>query len=210
MKFTLELEHVLVRFRLQSDGSWRDISNDGALRLSDSTFVRPSEITERCRSLTSVEINGIIYEIDPGQTGPGQKTLHATASVFRNQFPQDPTIEQCRDIMAAGDDTVTNSLILNVDGVFELRACPPFDPFNNDPTIVVRHESFGSGNDYVGPRASRDTRHVESHFGSSLGFWVSHLKTHRTQILLRDVPETPLSRIYNELNSIRGAWKPDY
>lgn len=45
-----------------------------------------------------------------------------------------------------GDDSCHNLLVLNVYAKFELRSWHPFDERRNDPSIVLRHQTFAAGN----------------------------------------------------------------
>lgn len=103
-----------------------------------------------------------------------------------------------------------NVLILNVDGGFELRQRPPFDISRNDPTIVVRHETFIRGNDYVGAAAAGDDRLIRQLYESSLEAWLEHLKTGETQEYSDTSSQRDKQELLDEVEKIRSGWTPQY
>jgi hypothetical protein len=109
-----------------------------------------------------------------------------------------------------GDDSVRNALILTVDGRFELKTIPPFQPLANDPSIVDRHESFPALGGYVGPKAAADEEHVTEYYVSSMEQWVEHLKNHETEEYTDTPPRSSIEAVNHELRNLRSNWRPDY
>jgi len=212
MLFTVELSGIGPSFRLQKDGSWREFKHDTKLQEFDFSCSKASEVTKRSNTKGKLKINDIIYEIEPDIVDfPSEKKyLSHTSSVFRQAYPEEPTLAQLKSTIASGDDSVHNCLILNVQGNFELRQSPPFNQLINDPSIVVRHETFVQGNGYVGPEAAEDNRLMNDLFVSSLEHWKNHLKHHRTHEYSDTHATKTLEEIQKELKELRNNWKPDY
>jgi len=145
-----------------------------------------------------------------GQTPSEKKYLYHSSCVFRRDYPEEPILEQLKSTIAAGDDSVNNCLILNVHGKFELKQSPPFNQLINDPSIVVRHETFICGNGYVGPEAAAHDTLMHDLFVSSLEHWKNHLKYHTTQEYSDTHSSKTLKQIQKELEELRKNWQPDY
>lgn len=211
MLFTLELDDKCLCFRLQKDGEWRDCTRDHTvLKPTDFTTPSPSEIMGKSSRRGQMTINGRVYDVDPGVWPSEHDPLHHSSSVFRKDYPGEPTQIQLRQVIAGGDDSHHNSLVLNVTGLFELRQSPPFDHLINDPTMVVRHETFVRGNGYVGRAAARHDRLIDDLYESSMEYWKNHLLNHSTQEY-SDTPSTEsMDQVRKALADIRMNWKPDY
>jgi hypothetical protein len=212
MLFTLDLQSVGFSYRrLQKDETWRDITEDKSLKPSDFTSEMPSEITARSAKLgTTLEIDGTTYDIDPNKWPTDHDQLSSSSSVFRKEWPAEPTIGQLKQTIEAGDDSKHNNLILNVEGKFVLRQSPPFNQLVNDPSIVVRHESFSAGNGYVGRKASQDAKYINDLFVSSLEHWRDHLIDHKTHEYSDEHATQTLHEIQQELQALQEKWKGDY
>ena len=211
MLFTVELTHLMLSFRLQKDGSWREYDRDNKLQESDLTCTDASDVTAHSNDKSDLEINGKIYEIEPEFVEFGDMNhLSCSSSVFRRTYPKEPTLAQLKSTIELGDDSTNNCLILNMQGDFELRQAPPFNQLSNDPSIVVRHETFVRGNDYVGPEAAADDKLMLDLFKSSLEHWKDHLKKHTTQEFSDIFTCKTLQQIQEELEELKGNWQPDY
>jgi hypothetical protein len=113
-------------------------------------------------------------------------------------------------VLAGGDDSKNNSLILNLNGAFELRQWPPFDIHRNDPTMILCHETFAAGNEYVGVDAAQDDQHVGELYRGSLVGWLNHLKYGRTQEYICFLTGTDYEPILGEIKQLREQWVPTY
>jgi hypothetical protein len=151
-----------------------------------------------------------VYDVDPREWPTKREQLHHASYVFRDRWPSEPTLEQLRQTIKDGDDTLYNLLVLNVDGQFELRQAPPFNQLANDPSIVVRHEITIAGNGYVGPEASRDTEFVQGEFAASLEYWRDHLETHKTQEFCEQHSGATLAELQAQVKALKARWKSDY
>ena len=186
--------------------------SDKKLQESDFTCTAASDVTEHSNNKGMLEINGTMYEIDPNQVdlSSEKKYLCYSSSVFRQIYPEEPTLAQLKSTIALGDDSTHNCLILNVQGDFELRQSPPFNRLINDPSIVVRHETFVCGNGYVGPEAAAHDKLMHDLFVSSLEHWKNHLKYHITQEYSDTLESKTLKQIQEELKELLKNWQPDY
>jgi hypothetical protein len=126
--------------------------------------------------------------------------------VFRRDFPSDlPNKEQLQSVISTGDAEHHNS---DPKPLWKIRTetATSFDINRNDPSVVVRHETFASGNNYVGLEASKDTELIDRVFHSSLQKWPDHLKTGSTQEYV-GVPATKrIDEIYDEIRLLKEQW----
>lgn len=96
-----------------------------------------------------------------------------------------PSIQQLIGVIAAGDDSISNRLILKLDGRFELL---PYETTEDALAFdklkyVTRWETFDSGNEYVGIDASQDTALISSIMDWANTAWSRYQSTGKTKIL---------------------------
>ena len=81
-----------------------------------------------------------------------------------------PSKEQLVKIIAEGDNSINNSLVITIDGVFELR---DFDSaksnVNND--LVGRFETLGANNVDIGIEAAQDRHFISMIYTALLECW---------------------------------------
>ena len=212
MLFTVELKGMGLGFRLQKNETWREYTSDDKLQESDFTCTTAADVTNRSNIKGMFEINGETYEVNPSlmELGSSKKYLNYSSSMFRQIYPEKPTLAQLKSTIASGDDSTNNCLILNVQGNFELKQAPPFNQLINDPSIVLRHETFTRDNDYVGSEAAADDELMRYLFTSSLEYWKKHLKYHTTHEYSDTRASKTLEQIQEELEELRKNWQPDY
>lgn len=210
MIFTIELKGES-DYRLQRDGTWRRLDQDNhALLDSDFQTSSPSEVTNRTPYGNQIELEGTVYKVSP-TVGLISEVLCGSSTAYRREFPDSvPSKEQLRAVIATGDDEHANSLILNLQGQFELRRRPPFDINKNDPTVVFRYETFAPGNDYVGLEAAQDETHIDDMFCSSLGGWLVHLTTGQTRAYSDMRSNESSEQLQKEIEGLRSSWIPAY
>jgi hypothetical protein len=197
MQFYIELSNFGTSFRLQNDGSWKSsikgvLSDDDYLTHDYYEFIRIQQFD------TKINIEGKAWTINPEIHTFGDKTT-LTYDIFvqRSIFPNVPSREELVSVMKNGNDKYNNSLILNVFGNFELRS------FHNitieDPTIIVRNETFGAENEYVGPKPAQDNKFIDELYAGCLEGWLKHLQTGETGIYCdnhsKSTPEELIERI---------------
>ena len=194
-------------FRLQNDGTWRKCEADKSLCDTDRMCETPSEVMRLSNMNGAVELHGKVYDIDAREWPTKNDQLHHGSQVFRKEFPQTPSKEQLKKVLACGDDSFHNQLVLNVNGEFELRQK---GAFANDPSKVVRFETFCAGNGYVGEEMANNDSFLNDNFLSALNFWISHLKTGDTQAYCDLYLSASLDQMTTELLDMERNWKPAY
>ena len=204
MIFTIEFKGMDRHFRRKKDNSWRTIKHsDISLQENDYQTNDPKEVLAKSCDEGVIEIDGIEYNVNPIYINWGRDNILNPASlVFRKNIPHLPSIDQLRDVIANGDDSKHNSLILNVYGNFELRSLPSYDISKNDPTVIVRHETYSAGNGYVGVESSKDDNHINQEYAASLELWASHLKTGGTQMYCDSTATRELTDILEEIQQM--------
>lgn len=215
MLFTLELDGP-INARLQIDASWRILSEDKSLLDSDYTTENIVEIKTKSRKELSFEFEGQdvkvgSYSLEQNHILAGSINLFYTSRVFRKSFPNGPNYNQLIQAISCGEDTRNNTLILNVNGLFELRGDLKDGFTDNDPSIIVRHEAFLAGNGYVGLKALQGKKDwLEDLYGTSLKYWKDHLITHRTQEYSDYPIDFNLEDARRDLEEIEKNWLPEY
>lgn len=96
----------------------------------------------------------------------------------------EPSKKQLKGIIASGDDSRLNSLILKTDGRFELMDITGKVPAQvKFPDYVVgRFETFGRNNGYVGIEAAKDDDFINSTFNDMMKLWDIHKVSGRTNM----------------------------
>lgn len=102
--------------------------------------------------------------------------------VDRDTEPKEPSLRQLISAIGYGDDRFYNSLVLNIYGFFELRDHTICMPKIIDPTIAVRYETFGVGNEYVGSSPALSEAFTDEVYESMISKWRLHLKTGMTNL----------------------------
>lgn len=210
MRFSIELEGIVKLFRLQKDRSWRDCANKG-LSPTDLTCETVEDVLSLSVLKGELQIGETVFEV--GREGVESRplpTLSYTSSVFRREFPPVPSLDQLREVIRGGDGTVNNSLILNVEGKFELLQSPPYEVTSNNPMCAVRYETFNAGTDYVGVKASRDDSHILEVYARMMSCWVDHLKSGSTQWYFEEGSPISTEELPQILDEMKKAWVPQY
>jgi len=208
MEFYIQLENIGTYFRLQDDKkTWRLISKDFSLLKEDYLSSNIDEIIRLQEINKEVEINGKKWRINPksGRIGDPQN-LFSSVYIKRNSFPLIPDKEQLISTIWNGNDDINNSLILNVNGSFELRNF--YDLLEvDDPTIIYRYETFIAGNDYVGEEAAKDEHLINSIFTSALKHWLAHLSSGRTNSYMDESFGGNSISLLEDIKKLKLSWK---
>jgi len=208
MEFTIELDGIGVRYRLLKDRKWRKLLKDVRLQESDfrttdaSVVIRDSPPRD-----SSIVLDGVTYKVNPTVASLADNVLSSASSVIRAKFPAVPQLDQLRQAIRNGDDSQTNALVLNAQGSFELRPRPPYNISLNDPTVVVRHETFIAGNGYVGAEAAKHAQFIDEIYATSIDAWIAHLKTGKTQVYSELPSRRSVADLLSELENMRETWK---
>ncbi|MCB9233225.1 MAG: hypothetical protein H6581_16330 [Bacteroidia bacterium] len=187
MEFYIELTGPNITYRHQTDGSWKEIRDRD---LKESDFISNSiiEIKDLQKVDSQINLAGKLWTINPtaGKMGDTNK-LHYEVYVKHSSKPPLPLKKQLITIIENGIDEIFNTLILNINGQFELRDFSGENQAKVDPSVVVRYETFTPGNGYVGKDASKDMNHVTNYYVDSLRYWLMHLDTGGTYMFSDDI-----------------------
>lgn len=207
INFYIELTADRKKYRLQADKStWL---NTNSKEITDEDFITPDiyKIIKLQQVDSKIIIEGQECRLNPTSSFLGEKNIYGyEVYVTRDIFPLTPTKEQLVSTIHHGDDRISNSLILNVHGFFELRIRETISLEIQDPTIVVRNETFDSGNDYVGIDAAKDEILIDGLYASALELWTLHLQTGRTNFYCDYSAKKTVSESLNQLEKLEKAF----
>ena len=184
------------KYRLQQDDSWRKVDGAYARHIP---AIRQETVAEKDKAFDSL-LAAVPYLSRDGKIGLGQKnyilhdekgvsnigdilsevSLHS--KVWRTEAPRRFSRGELLEVLAAGDDSKNNSLIVDVTGYFQLIS--PLEARKSTSSAAIRHETFCAGNGYVGFQAARDEHFIRQTYLSSLEGWITHLLTGELQLYL--------------------------
>ncbi|SEO90698.1 hypothetical protein SAMN04487895_11471 [Paenibacillus sophorae] len=84
------------------------------------------------------------------------------------------------DAVSQGDDSFDNSVVLTLDG--KVLVVTLDEAQTNPDNYAVRHETFDSGDDYIGLEASKDEKLIELIYNNLCIGWEKHKKLGRTSV----------------------------
>lgn len=210
MKFYLELTDDSETYRLQKDDSWRKITEMNICD-SDYTSTNGNEVMLKQKVDSTIELEGKKRELNSTSRTFGQgNVLDYNAFVLRKEFPETPSKEQLVATIKNGNDSINNSLVLNVNGLFELRNFNSINLSIQDPTIVMRNETFGAGNEYVGESAANHIDFINDIYSSALEYWYDHLKTGATNMYSDSRASNGIEHNLKEIEALKTDYKPNY
>jgi hypothetical protein len=95
------------------------------------------------------------------------------AAFFEYSYPafkiEDLDHETLRDLISNADDREVNRIQVDVDG--DVHIVKGTWDGQSRPGVQLRFESFGRGNEYVGPKAASDEEHVHHYLGEIQKAW---------------------------------------
>lgn len=208
IQFSLALTGIAFSpwFRLQSDmKSWRRIDRREPISEIDFLTTEASVIKQVQLIDGTINIGNEVYDVNLSDSNNrnGIEGLYYQVYVIRKQFPITPTKDQLISTIRGGDDRIGNALILNINGLFELRDRDTIDIMIKDPTIVGREETFAAGNDYVGLGASNDIDFIDSTYEKFIDIWTTHVKSGETNMFLGDFQPKQLDVSLAELKNAK-------
>jgi hypothetical protein len=164
-------------FRLQKDKiSWRKVQSK---ELKECDFITndAAEIIGLQLIDSEIEINGKKFKVNPkSHISLSEDELFYEIKVKRSSYPGIPKKQQMISVIRNGSDEIDNTLVLNTDGIFELRDLQSINLAIKDPTIVVRYAGFCAGLDYVGEAASKDKEFIDEMYVKALHYWIWHIQ----------------------------------
>ncbi len=190
MKFVLEVYAGMRedRYRLQQDSSWRPLPShlsrnypqfnpNDSYELSDKLFDSLNALHNETTSKKSITYQNKEYKIhksgDDYCIPEREPTAFLHPKIKRETKPRRFTKAELKEVIAADTDNYHNTLILTLEGYFELWS--PQDARKPSSPIAVRHESFVAGNDYVGKQAALDNGFITQTYLTMLEGWTTHL-----------------------------------
>jgi len=200
LQFYLDLGNYEVTFRLQKNKvDWEEISGPD-LDKNDFLTSDTYEVIQLQEIDAKITIDGKEWKLNhsSGLLGDAER-LDYHVYVHRSLFPLTPSKDQLVSIILQGDDRINNSLILNVYGFYELRPSDTINLLIDDPSIVVRYETFVAGNEYVGKNAAMDTVFIDQLYASTLEFWLIHLQTGKTNYYSAEESHSSSEEIVNQI-----------
>ena len=199
-RFTVDADVQFQPYRLQVDGGWRELDSGGSglnIRDSDLVLTDVREMGKYEKRKRIENIGGKTYFVNPN---PVQVFSDKHAFVFprlhRTQAPRRFTRRELYHVIANGDDSIFNSLILDFDGRFSLIDF--HSPERIDSEIAVRNECFCAGNGYVGRDAANDRGHMDGTYLGMLDGWIKHLKTRKLDIFVDETPNESEEELWKE------------
>ncbi len=173
------------RYRLQQDDSWRQIGSvltrngngfdpyDG-LQSTDKLFDVLEETKIYVCRTGELYFGDRMCTVNPTSRTMGEKDIaDIQPKIYRETKPNQFNRDEMRSVIARGDDSNVNALVLDLEGHFQLvdssEAQRRLAPYG------VRHESFAPFNDYVGPEAVKDGEFIRETYFAMLEEWIVHL-----------------------------------
>lgn len=176
-KFLLDSEDI---YRLCKDNTWKQQSN--LFPFDPDTDMLFESFTSADRWLQSnnpIYVNGEIIDLNEEVSDLFDGKYNFEIIAHRISKPSNPifTREQLRNVLISGNDSHSNSLVIDYDGN------PKLVPLLNRSAInvteyPVRVESFQAGNGYVGSQASLS--HLDGTYLALLEAWEMHINTGRS------------------------------
>ena len=200
IKFYLELSNGERTFRLQSNKkTWREISSR---ELQEEDFLTEDAyaiIRLQKRKWWKVGANSLPIEEEMKRqysVKELRERLFYNVYAVREFMPISPSREQLVSVLHCGDDRADNSLILTIDGLFELRSCR-FSLI--DPFVAVKFGRFQISGGYLGPEPVKDKKYVDAIYRRALELWITHTITGETNLYGKDFAvkcQNPFHRLF--------------
>ena len=182
MRFTVDATTWMKvsAYRLQEDYLWKELNGNRGISEGDLTFSNPFDARKECdiRKDKVIEIDGVMYQINPdGPDFTESGIAFVSPHIHRTTKPRRFSQEEMRHALSTGDDSLRNTLALDIYGYF--RLADELDRFKVrcDPRVAV-YSPLPQGEGYVGPNFSAKANMVFGHlFRAMANRWVHHLKT---------------------------------
>ncbi|MGE7983718.1 hypothetical protein [Solibacillus sp. NPDC093137] len=178
-KYLLGLDET---YRLSKDSSWNQQSDFKSFNPdTDMLFPSYSAADSWLKSNNPISVNGEVIDLNEKISDLFDNKSEIEIIAHRITKPLNPifTREQLSNVLLNGNDTYTNSLVIDYDGYPKLI---PWVSRAHIKEYPVRFENFQAGNGYVGSHGSLN--HIESTYLALLEEWGLHLETGRS--LYRD------------------------
>lgn len=177
MQYLVEVERIPDEWRLQADGSWRCIDADKSVRETDRKLNCLIDLQPYQADDFMVNLAGEHVRANPSGTVHVSDLCGIQFRVVRGSTPRTPTKEELLRVIKSGNDRMTNTLVINLDGQFKLKPWVGENWPIFDLDIAVRMETSSAGNGYVGPEAAADPKYIDRLYRDYLWLWNRHLET---------------------------------
>jgi len=220
MLYTLELRNKYhEKFRLQKDNSWRKL-DPGIISLISEDFATTDskELIEKSCPINKnylsdeVVLNEKSYSLLGLFRGyvTDDTTMKYYSTILRKDYPKMPEREQLIDCIKNGNDWVDNSLVLNINGCFELQQHSV-----DDLSTVLRFQTIPARNRRVGHQWDNEPddyfqRFIDLYYTSAISYWIIHLKTGEILHYTLGSCNSDLSSLLSELKTTEENWIPQY
>lgn len=206
MFFTLNLERSpFEQWRLQTDGTYRKLERSSDVEPDDQRFMLPGDLRRYYRTDVKANFNG--NEIVANRTSgtPGEVSYVFQGISHREEKVRVPAEIELMHLLRGGNDNRHNTLVLTLDGHFDLLDPGEVDIVYN-PTIAARTETYAAGNGYVGPEAASMTEYVHGVYRDMLALWVEHVETGHLNIHDDIGTEEPEADLLARLEAFNAQW----
>lgn len=185
MIFTITSYNLLLgvkpSYRLQEDCSWKEISDFHIYdEDNDMTFSTHSDAENWLKNNETQVINGVECSTSPYEAFSLGDDSHYDFEILvhRKTKPHLFNREELKALLANGDDSVTNSLIIDFDGYLKLKNIDNSGDIIAYSSYAVRNESYDAGNGYVGQNF--DDEYINKLYLNLLDEWSLHLQSGRS------------------------------
>jgi len=194
--------------------SWSKCNDASVLSPDDFQTSDSEKIIDLQIKDLEVTINSEKYQIEPelGFEFGNFNQLSYELYGFRREFPALPDYNQLKETLLNGDDSRFNILVLLIDSRFQLFSPREVGDFKN-PGIVLQHEGFCPGNEYVGRKLLeiKDLdAYLEEYYRDSIFYWKGHLlkrKIHYFSDSLKGKNTDALLDLISEIKKIEKDWE---
>ncbi|MEI6949932.1 hypothetical protein V9K67_22285 [Paraflavisolibacter sp. H34] len=192
--FFLELRNPdWATFRLQQDGSFQRVaSNPDFHKAFHDKALSLNEVIELQIPDQLVYVEGQEYLVRPTEKSKGLELprLYYHVEVNRLALPDLPSKEMMVQTITAGNDDTINSLILTVDGKFELIDFKSIDKLFCDPNIaLILRPWLNLGG--VGISAAKNKILMGALYATMILFWRMHVQTGHTNMYVDSIGSMP-------------------
>ena len=174
----------LERYRFQRDESWRDVGSVFARQARGTNswdqLAETDLLTERLEDLNS-RVAGYdtlllgSQEYPVGYRGQGGQRAYIHFKVLRQSIPRSFKVGELQDVIAEGDPSRINVLVLTLTGHFRLMNVA--ESRDRLAPVAVRYRFFSRGSNCVGESAAENRLFIAQTYATMLVGWRKHLQS---------------------------------
>lgn len=216
MIYTLDAEimSTLEQYRLTESGTWSELPRDSwTLRSEDAKFDYYTKLRRQrdvAQRQGSVKLKGFNLTFAPENKPVSVFELagspHLFARTHRQRKPHLFTKSELVEVIAHGDDSRHNVLVINIIGYIKLGDQKYMSKARDqDIPVAVRNEMFCAENGYVGLEAARDMSHINRTYRTLLGGWYTHLLSGELDIFMDITPPESESELVAKIREATSS-----